>query len=139
MRKALRATKQSLQAVYNFSSYTAQPLFYCFLLEFSDLTSIELVYVITALVTFCHYVFHTGIYAFLYFNCSAVLCGSLCHFLLSYFVCMYVDKYRPTKVSEMILTSQVKKLITEIKKKKTVPTVKSWREIIFTSYDTYSL
>ena len=34
---------------------------------------------------------------------------------------MFVDKYRPTKVSEMILTSQVKKLITGIKKKKTVP------------------
>ena len=34
---------------------------------------------------------------------------------------MFVDKYRPTKVSEMILTSEVKKLITGIKKKKTVP------------------
>ena len=34
---------------------------------------------------------------------------------------MFVDKYRPTKVSEMILTSEVKKLITGVKKKKTVP------------------
>ena len=34
---------------------------------------------------------------------------------------MFVDKYRPTKVSEMILTSEVKKLNTGIKKKKTVP------------------
>jgi len=34
---------------------------------------------------------------------------------------MFVDKYRPIKVSEMILTSEVKKLITGIKKKKAVP------------------